>query len=316
MTEACAARSAAGRGGPAGAAQRGDAPNAAALRRAALRERLALFGLCSPAVLLVLVIVVVPICWLFWLSFVGEHGQLSLENYRRMLASRSYVQVFVLTFEVSAYCTALCALIGYPLAYFLSQLPSRAANLCMIAVLVPFWTSLLVRTYAWLVLLQRQGLINHWGMKLGLWDSPLPLVHNLAGTLVGMVHIMLPFLVLPVYGAMKAVDKDCLKAAASLGARPTQVFWKVFFPLSLPGLYAGMLIVFILCLGFYVTPAILGGGKIILVSMRIASNIELFVNWGAASALGVVLFVLTLLVLLAASRLLRLDGAIGRGHGS
>lgn len=256
-------------------------------------------------------IVIVPICWLFWLSFVGSNDQISLENYRRMLASRSYIQVFLLTFEISACTTLLCVVIGYPLAYFLSQLPARIANLCMIAVLVPFWTSLLVRTYAWLVLLQRKGLINQLGMHLGLWDSPLPLVNNFAGTLIGMVHIMLPFLVLSLYGAMRAVDADCLKAASSLGATPAQAFRKVFLPLSLPGLYGGMLIVFILSLGFYVTPAILGGGKIILVSMRIASNIELFVNWGAASALGVVLFVLTMLVLVLATSLTGRGGTFG-----
>src|SRR3546814_10158415 len=157
----------------------------------------------------------------------------------------------------------------------------------MITVLVPLWTSVLVRTYAWLVLLQRRGLINSWGIELGLWNDPISLVHNLTGTIIGMVHIMAPFLILPVYGSMKSIDKDYLKAAANLGAEPSQVFWKVFFPLSLPGLFAGSLIVFILCLGFYITPVILGGGKVIMVSMRIASNIELFVNWGAASALGV-----------------------------
>ncbi|MGB3425383.1 MAG: ABC transporter permease [Castellaniella sp.] len=288
-------------------------PNAAALRHQALRERLALAGLCSPALLLVLVIMVIPMAWLFWLSFVGENGHVSLENYQRMLASSSYLQVFRLTFEVSILTTLICVLIGYPLAYFLSQLPTRVANLFMITVLVPFWTSLLVRTYAWLVLLQRQGLINHWGMELGLWNDPVNLVHNMTGTLIGMVHIMLPFLVLPVYGAMRAIDRDYLKAAANLGASPTRAFWKVFLPLSLPGLFAGMLMVFILCLGFYVTPAILGGGKIILVSMRIASNIELFVNWGAASALGVVLFALTMLILYLANRLSRssLAGAPG-----
>jgi putative spermidine/putrescine transport system permease protein/spermidine/putrescine transport system permease protein len=280
-------------------------PNAAALRRQAFGERLALAGLCSPALLLVLVIMVIPMAWLFWLSFVGENGHLSLENYQRMLASTSYIQVFRLTFEVSILTTLICVLIGYPLAYFLSQLSTRMANLFMITVLVPFWTSLLVRTYAWLVLLQRQGLINQWGMDLGLWNNPVSLVHNMTGTLIGMVHIMLPFLVLPVYGAMRAIDKDYLKAAANLGASPARAFWKVFLPLSLPGLFAGMLMVFILCLGFYVTPAILGGGKIILVSMRIASNIELFVNWGAASALGVVLFVLTMLILYLANRLSR-----------
>ena len=287
--------------------------NAEHLRHRAQLERLGLFLLCSPALALMTLIVIVPICWLFWLSFVGANGLPSLENYRRMLASSSYAQVFLLTFEISAYTTLICVLIGYPLAYFLSRIPARVANLCMIAVLVPFWTSLLVRTYAWLVLLQRKGLINELGMFLGLWDHPLTLVNNYTGTLIGMVHIMLPFLVLSLYGAMRAVDPDCLKAASSLGAKPTQVFWKVFVPLSMPGLMGGMLIVFILSLGFYVTPAILGGGKVILVSMRIASNIELFVNWGAASALGVVLFVLTLLILGVASLLSRSRKLLNRG---
>jgi ABC-type spermidine/putrescine transport system permease subunit I len=174
-------------------------------------------------------------------------------------------------------------------------------------VLMPFWTSILVRTYAWLVLLQRQGLINSWGIKLGLWDEPLALVHNLTGTLIGMVHIMLPFLILPLYGSMRAIDRDYLKAAANLGASPTRAFWLVFFPLSLPGLLAGSLIVFILCLGFYVTPALLGGGKVIMVANRIANDIEIFFNWGAASALGVVLLGLTAIILFAAARLVRLD---------
>jgi ABC-type spermidine/putrescine transport system permease subunit I len=184
----------------------------------------------------------------------------------------------------------------------------------MIAVLLPFWTSLLVRTYAWLVLLQRSGLINTWGIQLGLWSEPLQLVHNVGGTLIGMVHIMLPFLVLPVYGSMRAIDRDYLKAAASLGAGPTRAFWQVFFPLSLPGLMAGTTIVFIICLGFYVTPAVLGGGKVIMVSNRIANDIEIFFNWGAASALGVVLLVLTLGFLYLASRVLRIDRILGHGR--
>ena len=124
-----------------------------------------------------------------------------------------------------------------------------------------------------------------------------PLVHNLNGTLIGMVHIMLPFLILPLYSSMKAISPDYLKAASNLGATPSQSFWQVFFPLSLPGLFAGSLIVFVLCLGFFVTPAVLGGGKVIMVSNQITNNIELFFNWGAASALGVVLLVLTLLIL-------------------
>jgi len=288
--------------------------NAERLRRAAFKERLALFGLCSPALMLVTVIVVVPAAWLFWLSFVGQAGVLSLENYQRMLDNSAYATIFWLTVKVAFLTTAVCVLAGYPLAYFLSQIPAKVANVCMIAVLVPFWTSLLVRTYAWLILLQRHGLVNDLGMGLGLWHEPLTLVNNLGGTLVGMSHIMLPFLVLPVYGTMKAIDRDYPRAAAGLGASPVDVFLKVFFPLSLPGLFAGMLIVFIMCLGFYVTPAILGGGKIILVSMGIATNIQLFVNWGAASALGVVLFGLTLLILFGASFVMRVDQMFDRGH--
>ncbi|WP_172296102.1 ABC transporter permease [Pseudoruegeria sp. HB172150] len=289
-------------------------PNEAGLRRDGMLERLRLYGLSSPAILLILVILVLPVGWLFYVSFIGADGSFSLENYERMIKSKSYTRIFMTTFQVSFLTTGLCILIGYPLAYFISQLPPRLANLCLITVLLPFWTSLLVRTYAWLVLLQKTGLINTWAISLGLWDEPLKLVHNMTGTLIGMVHIMLPFLILPVYGAMRAIDRDFMKAAANLGATPKRAFWTVFFPLTTPGLFAGSLMVFILCLGFFVTPAVLGGGKVIMVSMKIVSNIELFVNWGAASALGVVLLVLTVAILWIASRFLRLEQIAGGGH--
>ena len=290
------------------------ATNAPGLRRDEGMERLALFGLASPALLLVMVILVIPVGWLFYLSFIGADGQFSLENYARMVERKSYSRIFVTTFQVSLLTTGLCIAIGYPLAYFMSQLPTKIANLCLITVLLPFWTSLLVRTYAWLVLLQKQGLVNSWAISLGLWDEPIKIVHNMTGTLIGMVHIMLPFLILPVYGAMRAIDRDYLKAASNLGASPSRAFWTVFFPLSTPGLFAGALMVFVLCLGFFVTPAVLGGGKVILVSMKIVSNIELFVNWGAASAMGVVLLVLTVAILWIASRFLRLEQMTGGGH--
>jgi putative spermidine/putrescine transport system permease protein/spermidine/putrescine transport system permease protein len=290
-----------------------DERNARGLRSDERLERWRLFGLSSPALLIVLVILLIPTGWLFFVSFLGADGSYSLENYERMINRKSYARIFQTTFQVSLLTTGLCILIGYPLAYFMSQLPTKWANLCLITVLLPFWTSLLVRTYAWLVLLQRQGLINEWGMTLGLWQEPLRLVHNMNGTVIGMVHIMLPFLILPVYGGMRAINRDYLKAAANLGASPARAFWTVFFPLSTPGLFAGALMVFILCLGFFVTPAILGGGRVILVSMQIVSNIELFVNWGAASALGVVLLVLTMMVLWVASRFVRLEQMTGGG---
>ena len=288
--------------------------NAHGLRRDEKLERLKLFGLSSPALLLVMVILVIPVGWLFYVSFIGANGQFSLENYQRMIDRKSYARIFITTFQISLLTTGLCVLIGYPLAYFMSQLPTRIANLCLITVLLPFWTSLLVRTYAWLVLLQKRGLVNDWAISLGLWDEPIKIVHNMTGTLIGMVHIMLPFLILPVYSAMRAIDTDLLKAASNLGASPRRAFWSVFFPLSTPGLFAGALMVFVLCLGFFVTPAVLGGGKVIMVSMKIVSNIELFVNWGAASALGAVLLVLTGGVLWIASRFLNLEKMTGGGH--
>lgn len=293
------------------AAARDMAPNAAALRADDARERRILSGLSLPALLLVFVTLVVPVGWLFWLSFLSDAGEFSLEHYRRLASQASYLRIFRTTFEVSLVTTALCILLGYPLAYLLAQLPRRIAALCMIAVLLPFWTSVLVRTYAWLVLLQRQGIINGWGMSLGLWDEPLPLVHNMTGTLIGMTHIMLPYLILPLYGSMRAIDGDYLKAASNLGASPTRAFWSVYLPLSLPGLAAGAAIVFILCLGFYITPALLGGGRVILVSMRIATDIELFFNWGAASALGVVLLLVTVALLYLASRVAGFERILG-----
>ena len=270
-------------------------PNERGLQQVAANERLTFFGLTLPYLLMVTALIVIPVGWLFYLSFIGRDGSLSFENYERMMKSKAYIRIFLTTFKISILTTIICAAIGYPLAYFMSQLSRKWANICMIGVLIPFWTSLLVRTYAWLVLLQKKGLLNNMAIEMGLISEPIKIVHNTTGTLIGMVHIMLPFLILPLYANMRAIDKDALKAASSLGATPTRAFWTVFFPLSLPGLLAGLLIVFVLCLGFYVTPAILGGGRVIMAAMKISSNIELYFSWGAASALGVVLLVVCLL---------------------
>jgi putative spermidine/putrescine transport system permease protein/spermidine/putrescine transport system permease protein len=281
--------------------------NADGLADDAKREQWAMFGLCSPALVLIGIILFIPVGWLFWLSFFDSAGQLTWENYARMGESRAYIKTFRTTIEISIIVTAVSVLLGYPLAYLLSQLPRRAAGICMIFVILPFWTSLLVRTYAWLVLLQRRGVINTWLVDMGIIDEPLRLVHNFTGTVIGMLHILLPFLILPLYAVMKSIDRDYLKAAANLGASPVKAFWQVFFPLSLPGLFAGVVLVFVLCLGFYVTPALLGGGKIQMWAMRIESSVNLYANWGAASALGVVLLVVTLILLYLLNRLFGLD---------
>ena len=284
--------------------------NEKALRAQDAGEQRLLLSLATPAMLVVVAVVFIPVGWLFYLSFVGSDGQFSLENYARMLRYKSYARVFVTTFQVSILTTLICILIGYPLAYFLAMLPARLAGFFMLAVLLPFWTSLLVRTYAWLVLLQKKGILNDFALSIGLWDTPIKLVHNLTGTLIGMAHIMLPFLVLPLYGSMRKIERDLMHAAANLGASPVQSFWQVYFPLSLSGMVAGALIVFVLCLGFYVTPAVLGGGRVIMVSTQITAILENQYDWGAASALGVVLLVATLVILFAATRLLKLDVAL------
>ena len=289
---------------------REDALNATKLRVAERRQSLMVLALTLPAIIAVCLVIVIPVGWLFSLSFLDSNGDLSLVNYEKMIAYKSYLRVFKTTFNVSFLTTLLCIVIGYPLAYFLSQIPRKYVGLFMLTVLLPFWTSLLVRTYAWLVMLQRNGLINNFAIDLGIWDAPVKLAHNLNGTVIGMVHIMLPFLVLPVYAAMRRIDRHALQAAANLGATPVQAFWQIFVPLSLPGVVAGSLIVFVLCLGFYVTPAVLGGGKVILVSMQITAILEDQFNWGAASALGVVLLVSTFAVLLLASRFLKLDSVM------
>ncbi len=276
----------------------GEAGSAAALKDDERRERLTIAGLSLPALLLVTVCLIIPVGSLLALSFIGAQGDLSLENYQRLIDNKAYLAIFLTTFEISAVITLICVLLGYPLAYFITLLPPRAVGFAMLAIILPFWTSLLVRTYAWMVLLQKQGLVNSALLALGVIDEPIALLHNYAGTVIGMSHIMLPFLVLPLYGAMKAIDRDLIRAAANLGANPIVRFWTVSFPLSLPGLGAGALIVFVLSLGFYVTPALLGGGKVTMVAMRIQKSVALYPNWGAASALAVVLLVVTAFVLL------------------
>ena len=284
--------------------------NEAELRKQAVGEQRMLLGLAFPAVLAVLAVVVIPVGWLFYLSFVGSDGQFTLDHYHKMIKYKSYFRVFMTTFQVSIMTTVICIALGYPLAYFLAVLPARLAGFFMLAVLLPFWTSLLVRTYAWLVLLQKKGILNDFAISAGIWETPVKLVHNMTGTLIGMAHIMLPFLVLPLYGSMRKINRDLMHAAANLGASPIQAFWQVYFPLSIAGLVAGSLIVFVLCLGFYVTPAVLGGGRVIMVSTQITAILENQYDWGAASALGVVLLVTTLLVLFAATRVFKLDVAL------
>ena len=274
------------------------------------RERRRLFSLSLPAVLLVSLVVVLPVGWLFWLSISGPDG-LTARNYVRLYQSPAYLSIFEQTFAMSAAVTTSVALLGYPVAYLLSQLPRRAATFCLALVLLPFWTSLLVRTFAWLVLLQRNGIINKALIDLGVISEPLSLLYNMTGTYIGMVHIMLPFLILPLYASMRTVDASLTQAAMSLGSTPARAFLGIFLPLSMPGLLGGALLVFVYCLGFYIVPQVLGGGRVNMVAMKVLDNATQFGDWGAASALGVVLLVVVGILFALLAQLSRVAALVG-----
>jgi putative spermidine/putrescine transport system permease protein len=209
---------------------------------------------------------------------------------------RVFGGILVRTFEVSAIVTLWCLALGYPLAYWLSTLPARKANVLMILVLVPFWTSILVRVAAWIVLLQSGGLVNRALMGMGVIEQPLALLFNRTGVIIAMVHILLPFMILPLYSVMKSVPPTYLRAAVSLGSPPLAAFFRVYVPQTYPGIGAGALLVFILSIGYYVTPALLGGADDQMLSYYVAQYTNVNVNWGMASALGSLLLAATLVL--------------------
>ena len=269
-----------------------------------------MLALACPALLVILLLIVLPVGWLAWQSI--WHDGFTLENYRRVFSEDIYWRSFALTFEISLLVTLLALLLGYPIAYAAS-VASRGWSIVILALVVlPFWTSVLVRAYAWLALLQRTGVINQLLRQLGLIDEPLALVHNTFGTVVATLHILLPFMVLPLYATMQKIPRDLLQAGASLGAGPVLTFRSVFLPLSLPGVLAGCTLVFVLSLGFYITPELLGGGRTVMVSMLVSRNIELYDQWGAASAVGVVLLLAVAAIFFAVSRFIPLDRVLGQ----
>ncbi|MFC3702976.1 ABC transporter permease [Reinekea marina] len=209
-----------------------------------------------------------------------------------------YKLLFVRTLVLSLAIMASCILLSYPIAYLLSHLPMRKANLILILVLLPFWTSLLVRTSAWKVLLQQQGVINDLLVWIGLVDDAnrLIMMNNAIGTMIAMTHILLPFMILPMYSVMRTIPVSYVRAAKSLGATNWTAFWKVYFPQSVPGIGAGSILVFIMAIGYYITPAIVGGTTGIFISNRIAFHISSSLNWGLASALGAILLIVVLVL--------------------
>lgn len=224
--------------------------------------------------------------------------------------SAIYRTIFGRTLWMSAVVTLIALLLAYPLAYWLSTMPERRANLLMILVLIPFWTSILVRVAAWIVLLQSEGLVNKALMLAGLTQSPLELVFNRVGVYISMTHILLPFMILPLYSVMKSVPPTYLKAAVSLGSHPFAAFWRVYVPQTYPGIGAGVLLVFIMAGGYYITPALLGGPNEQMVSYFIAYFINTTINWGMACALGALLLAATLVLYGVYRRFAKIDVGI------
>jgi len=224
---------------------------------------------------------------------------------------RVFGRILVRTFEISGIVTLWCLLLGYPLAYWLTTLSARKANVLMILVLVPFWTSILVRVAAWIVLLQSAGLVNRGLMALGVIDHPLALLFNRVGVIVAMTHILLPFMILPLYSVMKSVPPTYLRAAVSLGSSPLAAFFRVYVPQTYPGIGAGALLVFILSIGYYVTPALLGGADDQMLSYYIAQYANVTVNWGMACALGALLLAATLVLYAVYRRVVKSEVSLG-----
>lgn len=220
-----------------------------------------------------------------------------------------YLKLFFRTIVLSSLITFLTFVIGFPLSYMLSQVTTRISNILIIFVLLPFWTSLLVRTTSWIALLQQEGVINDFLILVGIINEEgrLAMIHNATGTVVAMTHILLPFMILPLFSVMKTIPKSYVRAAVSLGAHPWKAFWKVYFPNTGPGIGAGSILVFILAIGYYITPALVGGSSGTFISNRIAYHISNSLNWGLGAALGVILLGIVLALFMLYDRIVGID---------
>ncbi len=256
------------------------------------------FMLGLPALVFLLVIFVGPVVRLLLLSIEGGN----LAAYEKALTDGLYLTIFRETFEIAAIVTLFCAVLGYPVAYYLTTLSRTGSAIGFACILIPLLTSVLVRTYAWMVILGRNGIINRTLMDWGLTDAPLPLLHNLPSVIIGMTHVLLPMFILPVYAVMIRVDRELLRAADGLGASGWQTFTRVYLPLTWPGVLAGGTLVFIISLGFYITPALLGGGRVMMIANVIEHQVQALLDWRFAGALSMVLLVATLIIQAASNR--------------
>ena len=274
------------------------------LRRYSFLQSLLLAG---PLLILLSVFFLYPLLTLFPESLTKE-GQFSLLHYEQFFREPLYTHIVFRTIKIALFVTAICFLLGYPTAYIMAELKNKKIlALSMICVLLPFFTSILVRSYAWIVLLQSNGIINKFLVSIGLIKEPLNLLHNEFAVFVGMVHILLPFMILPIYSVLKNLDRNLLRAARNLGANALKAFATVTFPLSLPGVGAGVMFVFILSLGFFITPALLGGPTTLMIATLISQLVNLTMNWELAEATAVMLLMITIIILVIFNKIIGLD---------
>jgi putative spermidine/putrescine transport system permease protein len=252
--------------------------------------------LLVPAVLLLAVAFLSPVGMLLSRAF--TQPQLGVQNFVDLWERRGFLQVLLNTVIIAATATPICLLIGFPVAHAMTHGSPRLRRWLVFIVLVPFWTSLLVRTFANVILLQRNGPLNSLIVFLGLTSEPLPLLYNMTGLMFGAVQALLPFVIFPLHAAMLRIDPSCMQAALTLGASPARAFWRVYLPLTLPGLLTGATLVFISTLGYYVTPAMLGGPRQTMIAQLIQDQIAQFGNWGIAGALSLLLLAVSALMLL------------------
>lgn len=262
-----------------------------------------------PALLLIGVCFVLPVGNILRLSLTEPVP--GLDNYVHLATESLYIRIAVTTLRISILTTMIAVGLGYLVAYVIAQASPGVRSWLLLIVLIPFWMSVLVRAFAWILLLQHEGLLNSALMSLGLVRQPLSLLRNETGVLIGMVHYMIPYATLPLLSSMLAIDPRFMAAARACGAGPVRTMWRIFLPLSLPGLAGAMILVFVLSLGFLVTPALLGGGKVMMLAQYIQYGINETLNWGIATALATSLLALVLISLFVASRFVRTQTLFG-----
>lgn len=280
-------------------------------QRAARRPwRLRPWMLVLPAALFLLALMVYPVLDLLGMSFT-RNGNLSLYHYQRMVDREIYWRVLGITLRFAAWTTLLALLFSYPLAYLTATSKANTRTRLMFWLLLPFWTSFLVRTFAWIALLGRNGLFNQWFQALGITDAPAELLYNFTAVMIGMLHAMMPLCVITLLSVLDNIDGNLSRAAMTLGAKPGSTFWRIYFPLSLPGVAAGGLLVFISSLGFFITPALLGSPQTIMLPQLIIQQVQELLNWPFAGALAVLLFIAVMVVFVVYDRVFGLSTLAG-----